>query len=392
VALSGNLNEFSVLETLQVVALQQKTGTLRIRSGKTEYGLHFRDGKLIGCQPESPNEPDAFLDTLLGLGQLGRDEERRIRMHAAERGVDLWRQIVESVKLEEETLEETRALVLQGVLDRVLLWNKGRFEFESGPVPPISGPPWNVETAMLESMRRLDESADLKTGGFPLSTVPELLEDPGESDFEAENPVPASLERALLSRIDGRRSLGDLVDNLRVAEYDILTAIRDLRDRGVVRMESKSHGASVAQILIEQPLRLRSPALAGFLVVTCALSLVTGFFVHRYSEDVTVASANAAREERQAVRNRTAILQGLEIYRQREGRYPPSLDALVEEQVWPTDHAEFLRDQPYEAGHGDGPSYLWEGYGSDERIAWEAVISSSNAESGPEARASTSRP
>lgn len=391
-ALSGNLNEFSVLETLQVVALQQKTGTLRIRSGKTEYGLHFRDGKLVGCQPESPNEPDAFLDTLLGLGQLGKDEERRIRMHAAQRGVDLWRQIVESVKLEEETLEETRALVLQGVLDRVLLWNKGRFEFESGPVPPISGPAWNVETAMLESMRRLDESADLKTGGFPLSSVPELVENPPDSEFEAENPVPASLERALVSRIDGKRSIGDLVNNLRVAEYDVLTAVRDLRDRGVVRMDAKAHGAAVAQILIEQPIRLRSPALAGFLVLACIGSLATGYVVHRYSSAVTLASAKSAQDVREDVRHRTAILQGLEIFRQREGRYPSALDELIEEEVWPEDRAEILQGQPYGAKPGDSANYLWEGFGSDERIAWEAVLRSSNVGTEGGTSGSTSRP
>ena len=391
-ALSGNLNEFSVLETLQVVALQQKTGTLRIRSGKSEYGLHFRDGKLIGCQPESPNEPDAFLEALLGLGQLGRDEERRIRMRAAERGVDLWRQINESVNLEDETLEETRELVLQGVLDRVLLWNKGRFEFESGPVPPISGPPWSVETAMLESMRRLDETADLRTGGFPVSAVPELVENPPESDFEAENPVPASLERALLSRIDGKRNIADLVATLHVAEYDVLTAIRDLRDRGAIRMEAGSRGGSVAQILIEQPIRLRSPALAAFLVCVGICSLAAGLFVHRYSSDVTLAAARSAREEREAVRHRTAILQGLEIYRQREGHYPASLEALVQEEVWPQDRAEFLQDQPYEARTGNGPSYLWDGYGSDDRIAWQAVLTSSKTGIEGGTRGSTSRP
>lgn len=391
-ALSGNLNEFSVLETLQVIALQQKTGTLQIRSGKIEYGLHFREGKLVGCQPENANGPDVFLDTLIGLGQLGKDEERRIRMHAAERGVDLWRQIVESVKLEEETLEETRTLVLQGVLDRVLLWNKGRFEFESGPVPPISGPPWNVETAMLESMRRLDESADLKNGAFPLSAVPDLVANPPASDFESENPVPASLERALLSRIDGRKTIAELVENLRVAEYDVLAGLRDLRDRGLVRLESQGPGASNAQLLIEQPLRLRSPSLAAFLVLATAACLLAGFVVHRHSRDVTIADAEAARLERDSVRDRTAILQGLEIYRQREGRYPASLQALVEKGVWPEDRAELLAAQPYELQLGAAGGYAWAGVGSAERIPWDAVVRSSNVEAETGRRASTSRP
>ncbi|MEZ4648740.1 MAG: DUF4388 domain-containing protein [Candidatus Eisenbacteria bacterium] len=389
-SLSGNLNEFSVLETLQVIALQQKTGTLRIRSGKIEYGLHFRDGKLVGCQPENSNEPDAFLDTLLGLGQVGRDEERRIRLLAAERGVDLWRQIVESVKLEEETLEETRGLVLQGVLDRVLLWNKGRFEFESSPVPPISGPPWNVETAMLESMRRLDEAADLKSGGFPLTAVPDLVPNPPSSSFESENPVPASLERALLSRIDGKRSIGALIENLHVAEYDVLTAIRDLRDQGVVRMEAKAGGASVAQILIEQPMRLRSPALAGFLILSCLGSLAVGAYAHRYTADTVLPTTNRSNELRDAVRNQTSILQGLEIFRQREGHYPSHLESLVDEGVWPEERADLLSGQTYELRTDE--TYVWNGVGSDDRIPWDAIVMSSATEAEAGKRASTSRP
>src|SRR5690606_36453782 len=192
------LSEFSVLETLQVIALQQKTGTLYIESGKKRHGLHFREGRLIGCQPSNPADPDPLLDALVGLGQVGKDEERRIRMLAADQGVDLWRQIGNSVTISEETLEETRALVLQGMLDRVLLWNKGRFEFDAGPVPPASGVPWNVETALLESMRRLDEAVDLKVGGFPLSARARAVDPPSQAIApDPETTIPAALERAI---------------------------------------------------------------------------------------------------------------------------------------------------------------------------------------------------
>ncbi len=390
-ALSGNLNEFSVLETLQVIALQQKTGTLRIRSGKSNFGLHFREGRFIGCQPENPTEPDAFLDTLIGLGQLGKDEERRIRMLASDRGVDLWRQISESVKLEPETLEETRTIVLQGVLDRVLLWNKGKFDFESGPVPPVSGPPWNVETAMLESMRRLDEAADLRAAGFSHDCVPELLSTPSESAYEAENPVPASLERALLSRIDGKASVAKLIETLNVAEYEVLTALRDLKGRGVVKVDADRPSNSVTQILIEQPMRLRKPALAVFLLVASLAAVATGHAVRTYSRSHTIADITKAKEQRASVRHRTAVLQGLEIYRQRAGHYPTELAALIEESVWPQDAQDVLSDQPYRAEGSGAQIYRWGAVRSDERIDWDAVTRSSQA-STPDNEASTSAP
>lgn len=369
-ALNGNLSEFSVLETLQVIALQQKTGTLYIESGRQRHGLHFREGRLIGCQPVNPTDPDPFLDCLVGLGQVGRDEERRIRMLAADQGVDLWRQITNSVKLEAETLEETRSLVLQGVLDRILLWNRGHFEFDAGPVPPASGPPWNVETALLESMRRLDEAADLKAGGFPLTAVAEVA---GESTLErspdAETHVPVALERAILSRLDGRRSLGEIVGDIGVAEYDVLSAIRELRNCGAVRLDTRSSRGSVTQILIEQPVRLRNPALAAFLGVSLIALTVSGVQVHRLTARISSPRAQAAAQHRAEVDTRTALGQALEIYEQRNGRYPASLGELVETSLWPADTRTQLDTVPYRLVNGGASYELANGTGTSARVS-----------------------
>lgn len=377
-ALSGNLSEFSVLETLQVIALQQKTGTLYIESGKKRHGLHFREGKLIGCQPSNPSDPDPLLDALVGLGQVGRDEERRIRMLAADQGVDLWRQIGNSVTISEETLEETRALVIQGMLDRVLLWNKGRFEFDAGPVPPASGSPWNVETTLLESMRRLDEAADLKSGGFPLSARARTVADPPEVAVESdpENAIPVALERALLGRLDGKRSLGELVDQLAVAEYDVLTAVRELRNRGLVRLDTHASGSHVTQILIEQPIRLRNPALAVFLVVSFLLLAVTGFQIHKLTANQIAPRANASHDTRSSTLEDTAVRDALEIYHQRTGQYPARLDALVETAIWPKKRSGTLARSPYQAVES-GQGYVWAG-------ATQSAVSSNESNTGTE--------
>jgi hypothetical protein len=395
VALSGNLSEFSVLETLQVIGLQQKTGTLQILSGGRRHGLHFRDGALIGCQPTDPKDPDPFLDALVGLGQCGKDEERRIRMLAADRGTDLWRQIANSCKLEPETLEQTRALVLQGVLDRVLLWNKGHFEFEAGPVPPASGPPWNVEQAMLESMRRLDEAADLKSGDFPLSATAVPLEEPADVEepadgSSAEDAPPPAVARAVLSRLDGKRSLGQLAERIGIAEYDILTTVRFLRDHGKARIVSKGTGARPKQLLLDQPRRLRDPARALFLGVTFVVLSFAGFQVHRITAGVTGPRIHEAREQLERVRLEDSVLQALEVFRCRNGRYPSRLDDLVGSGIWPSSRSTSLAGLSYEPVE-HGAAYRW--FGETIQPA-AAATSSKTGTSGSldPSPASTSRP
>jgi hypothetical protein len=245
------------------------------------------------------------------------------------------------------------------MLDRVLLWNKGHFEFDAGPVPPASGTPWNVETALLESMRRLDEAADLKAGGFPLSARARAVDPPAQAiPPDPETSIPAALERAVLGRLDGRRTLGELVEQLAVAEYDVLTAVRELRNRGLVRLDTQSSASHVTQILIEQPIRLRNPALAVFLMVSFLLLTITGFQVHRLTAGVIAPRADAAYQLRETTTEAAAVRDALEIYRQRAGRYPERLDALVDARIWPTDERGVLENAPYRMVDS-GRAYVW---------------------------------
>ncbi len=331
-ALEGSLSEFSVLETLQLIGMQKKTGRLDVSSGRQRHSLHFRDGLLVSCEATRGNDRDPFLAALVGLGQLGSEEDRRYRATITATP-DLWSRIVDSVPLEPETLEETRLLAMQATLDPVLLWNRGHFQFDSDCPVPSDFPGWNTEQMLLESMRRLDEAADLKAGEFPLGAVPFAMPGLGfEPERAADDVLAASLERAFLARVDGKRTLGDLIKNLGVAEYDILNAARVLRLRRRIRLETKGRSADGTQLLLEQPLRLRHPLLyLGAVLLVCALS-ATGLLVHRAT--VRAAEMQLAIPARDLFERERDLKTALEIYRLRHDRYPSRLSDLQSAGLW----------------------------------------------------------
>lgn len=347
-ALNGSLSDFSVLETLQLVGLQKKTGSLFVESGRHRLALHFRDGFLLGCQARRAGDHDPFFQTLTGLGLLSEEEARRVRAAALEADADPWAEVQKFTPLSEETLRETRRLAQQGALDRILLWNRGKFAWSSANPPYSSEAAGNTEQTLLESMRRLDEAADLRGGDFPPHAVPIRL---GHADPETvlageEDSFP-TLTRAVLRRIDGKRNLSDLVKQLGVAEYDVLTCVRALRLAREIRIDLKAKTHDSSQILIEQPARLERPTLvACACLIALALGSV-GFGMHALTERWSGRLARALEQERSQYETLNAARAAVEAHRARTGSYPASLDAMLASGVWPSKRAAELQDFRY---------------------------------------------
>lgn len=384
-SLSGSLSEFSVLETLQMIGNQKKTGTLELECGRERRALHFHDGALIGCQPTRPHDPDSYFTALVGLGQLSVDEERRLRAAAAESGADAWQLVDESSPLDRDTLAESRRLAIQGTLDRVLLWNRGHFQFGGGASSASAADGWNIEQALLESMRRLDEATDLRGGEYPLASVPTRTGSSEARSVELEDPASPALERAFLAKIDGKLHLHDLIRSLGVAEYDVLSTARSLRQRHAIRIDTKAR-ADGTQILLEQPSRLRQPGLLVCGLALAAVLLGAGWTAHRTSDRAARSLDQLILEPHARYERERAVRLALEVYCRRFGTYPERLSALVDESLWPEAERDRLEEAPYRVSKGGGD------YGWSSATTPEANSNKSSNTRTPREPVSVSRP
>lgn len=325
-SLRGNLGEFSALETLQLIGQQQKTGTLEVRSGRRFRAFGFVDGKLVAIVPATVDEPEPFLTTLAALGWIQADRARALQSSGAAAGLESLRP---HCPVAGDLLEEVRRTVLQGRLDDVLLWNRGRFRFNADAAPASDWPPLPLEEMLLESMRRLDETAELHTSGLRPETVPQC------DDALGPPPVleaPASwIAPALLPRCDGRQNLRRLGATLALAEYDILITVQALERLGHLRLRHRGPaGAAIAE-----PIRLPHPAAPLHFALAVGAAIACGLGARAVTAKVTGPAAVAVIEERARFDDVRAVRHALEVYHHRRGNYPATLGELISERVWP---------------------------------------------------------
>ncbi len=345
-SLRGSLGEFSALETLQLIGQQQKTGTLEVRSGRRFRGFAFADGKLVSLVPESEREPEPLLATLAALGWIPVDRVPALQSSGAAAGLESLRP---HCPVAGDLLEEVRRTVFQGRLDEVLLWNRGRFRFQADVAPASDWPPLPLEEMLLESMRRLDETAELHTAGLRPETVPLCDEAPGPP------PVldsPASwIAPALLPRCDGRKNLRRIGASLALAEYDVLVTVQALEKQHRLRLR---HRGPVGTSAVE-PLRLPHPAAPLHLAVAVCAAIACGLGTHALTTNVTGPATRAVILERARFEDDRAVRHLLEVYQHRNGNYPQALGDLVRAGLWPerlSDRLAGLQYRPAAGGKG----------------------------------------
>jgi hypothetical protein len=349
-SLRGNLGEFSALETLQLIGQQQKTGTLEVRSGRRFRAFAFTAGQLVALVPETEREPEPLLATLAALGWIQADRARALQSSGAAAGLESLRP---HCPVAGDLIEEVRRTVLQGRLDDVLLWSRGRFLFKADVVPSSDWPPLPLEEMLLESMRRLDETAELHAAGLRPETVPQC------DDAPVPPPVlesPANwIAPALLPRCDGRKNLRRIGSSLALAEYEILVTVQALERLGRLRL--RRHGPAGTTVV--EPLRLPHPTAPLHLALAVSAAIACGFGARAVTANVIGPAATAVIEERARFEDERAVRQLLEVFLRRQGSYPSVLEDLVREGVWPERFAARLSLFEYRPS-ADGLGYVLE--------------------------------
>ncbi len=181
---SGSLEDMAAVDLLQTIEVSRKSGVARINHDDQTVTMWFRDGQV--------------LDAVLG-------------------------------KLEGEE-----------AIYRALVWGDGTFEVEFGPMSSVQRDQTitvGTQALLMEGMRRVDEWGRLLEQLPPLDTVFEvdrgvLLERLGE--------IPDELN-GILRLVDGRRTIGELVDASPFEDLSTLSTISKLYFEGLLVPGAAAH-------------------------------------------------------------------------------------------------------------------------------------------------------
>jgi hypothetical protein len=225
--LEGTLDAFSLPDIFQLLSYTKKTGTLHLRRSEDAHGVvHLRDGAVTGARADVRRQ--ALGRRIVGAGvvddQALADAVARVQ---ADPSCGLARALADSGSLSEEF---GRALAAEQAADAVfelLRWPDGEFAFVVDEADPDDlGATVAVEDVVAEGQRRLQTwgEADMPPADAVISLAP----------VPATDPAMTRDEWSLLSLVDGRRSVADLVILSGRGEYVVVSAIAGLIDRGLL--------------------------------------------------------------------------------------------------------------------------------------------------------------
>lgn len=240
--LEGTLDAFSLPDIFQLLSYTKKTGTLHLRRDDDHGVVHLRDGAVTGARSDVRRQ--ALGRRIVGAGVVDdatlADAVERVQ---ADPSCGLARALADSGSLTEDF---ARALAVEQASDAVfdlLRWPDGEFAFVVDEADPDDlGAAVAVEDVVAEGQRRMQTWAEAdmpaRDAVISLSAAP------------AEEPTMSRDEWSLLSLVDGRRTVGDLVVLSGRGEYVVVSAIAGLVERGLLTVGDPSDDVARRQELL----------------------------------------------------------------------------------------------------------------------------------------------
>ncbi len=368
--LRGDLKEFGVPEIFQLLEQQGKTGCLNIKTDIKEVEIYFREGMVVGALPCGEKPWDHLVGILVRVGYLSEEDVRRLQKRQAKDLTSLREILRGEALLGPREIDVLLREAIEELLFPIFQKRRGEFFFLQDKKLPSD---WELREAVapeplvLEGLRKTDEWPLLKkrigsfqevpqrklalhgSGRLPWKKRVKVLWDRvrhrpedetsewlDESLLEGE-PSLSSAEKAIYSLIDGRRNIEEIIHVSLLGEFSACQAFLSLLDRGWIRFagpETQAVGKLSPPAVTKEGERANlirgAVVLAGAVVLLLTIQLVTQ---GPLPERLTVVPI--VREEAPVYRllnhaQRERILSALDVYRKEAGKYPESLNDLVQ--------------------------------------------------------------
>lgn len=226
--LEGSLDAFSLPDVFQLLSLTKKSGGLHLTNGQASGVVYFADGSVTGAISDISRQ--ALARRLVGLGAADDAALRRAVERGASEGAGVARALLEAGGVDSSLVKR---LALEQAVDAVfdlLRWPNGDFAFAMGEENPDDvGLAVSADKVVADATARRDSWESLSR----LIPSPEVvLTMPVVQPDGAASLAPD--EWALLSLIDGERTVGVLVDVSGAGQFTVVSTLASLVQRGLL--------------------------------------------------------------------------------------------------------------------------------------------------------------
>jgi len=223
--IKGKLETVSLPDLFQLLSIGRKTGTLTVSNDYSHKQIAFKDGKVV--YSSSSKEDEHLGHLLLRKGIISEADLGKALRVGREKGERLGEVLVElGLAPEGEVAVWLRRQTEESIYD-LFGWEKGEFSFEEGRLPPQQHliPPFEVMSLIMEGTKRMDELSELQKKLPPPHTILKV------KDFfqtEKEEITLTPLQIQVLPLIDGRRPMGEVIEESEIGGYLATKALYEL--------------------------------------------------------------------------------------------------------------------------------------------------------------------
>jgi hypothetical protein len=231
VRLEGSLDAFSLPDIFSLLSMTKKTGGLHLRHANRHGVIWLGDGLITGGASDLSRL--SLGRRLAGSGHVA-DNHLSAAIEEVARNGDL---AIARALRDSRAIDggELHAVVCEHVVDTVfdlLRWPDGEFEFVlDEPNVDDVGVAREVDEVVTEARQRLETWNAIDVRIATPGSVPSLALD------LADDPHLQCDEWELLALVDGRRTVGELVDIFGKGDYAVVVALAELVGRGLVRID-----------------------------------------------------------------------------------------------------------------------------------------------------------
>src|SRR5688500_10750727 len=135
-AVEGTLEVFKLLEILQMISQQQKTGILTVQGQQDIIAVSFLKGQIVTVDSLNQTQEEGLSQILIKEGLLTGTQFARASSEHQNAGMRLLDFLVERNYVQRDALLRALRLHATRLLGELLRWDKGEFKFYGGDEVP----------------------------------------------------------------------------------------------------------------------------------------------------------------------------------------------------------------------------------------------------------------
>lgn len=378
-ALEGTLHDFALPDILQLISLQKKTGLLTLRGPEDTVILGFDAGALVSAESQARR-----LDTRLGTLLV---KTRSLAPDALTKALEIQGQTLQRLGFillkhgfcDADQLRAGLDAQVRKIAYGLFRWTDGDYVFDQQDRIDYDHEyfrPIQVESLLMEGARMVDEWPIIQK----VVRSPELVfqrvavgqrvepaegaddvEEIGEATFnrsreKRDGPIRISrAEWSVYELVDGRRTIGDIVDRTFLSDFEGTKAFYDLISRGLIE-EARRTGVmdETGVYSLEMPAsRPRLPLAAALLGIVLSVLAVFGARLQSLNpaNSFTIpprrVAALEAFQKAVSLSRLRRLSEAIDAFYLTQGRFPESPAAIASSGLLSTDDLKDPWGRPY---------------------------------------------